>query len=235
MTSTIPHTGACAEVAAVPAATVILLRAADTGLETLLLRRNAALAFHGGAWVFPGGRIDAADCVPEAPTDTVAAARRAAVREAYEEAGVVLRPEDLVLLSHWTTPVGRPKRFATWFFVASAGTETVRIDGGEIHDHQWMQPEQALGAQRAGDIELPPPTFVTLVQLAAYRSLQDALERIAAQPPTTFVPRPATVPEGSCTLYAGDAGYDTSDALCPGPRHRLWMLKSGWRYEQSMP
>jgi 8-oxo-dGTP pyrophosphatase MutT (NUDIX family) len=46
---------------AIPAATVVLLRDAAGGLETLMLRRNSKLAFAGGAWVFPGGRIDPED------------------------------------------------------------------------------------------------------------------------------------------------------------------------------
>ena len=43
---------------AVPAATVVLIRDGRDGLEVLLARRSSQLAFHGGAWVFPGGRID---------------------------------------------------------------------------------------------------------------------------------------------------------------------------------
>ena len=49
---------------AVPAATVILLRDGEDGLETLMLRRNSKLAFAGGHWVFPGGRVDADDLEP---------------------------------------------------------------------------------------------------------------------------------------------------------------------------
>ena len=45
----------------VAAATVILLRDAAGGLETLMLRRDSKLDFVGGMWVFPGGRVDAAD------------------------------------------------------------------------------------------------------------------------------------------------------------------------------
>ena len=40
------------------AATAVLLRDTEQGLEVLLLRRNAKLAFAAGAWVFPGGAID---------------------------------------------------------------------------------------------------------------------------------------------------------------------------------
>ena len=44
-----------------PASSVILLRNGPAGLEVLYLRRNPTLAFHGGYWVFPGGRIDPTD------------------------------------------------------------------------------------------------------------------------------------------------------------------------------
>jgi hypothetical protein len=44
-----------------PAATVVLLRDGTQGCEVLLVRRNAQLSFHGGAWVFPGGLDEAAD------------------------------------------------------------------------------------------------------------------------------------------------------------------------------
>ena len=47
--------------AARPAATVVLVREGADGPEVLLLRRNRATGFVPGAWVFPGGRVDAAD------------------------------------------------------------------------------------------------------------------------------------------------------------------------------
>ena len=143
-----------------PAATVVVVREGRDAPELLLLRRNSKLAFHGGAWVFPGGRVDAHEGAGEP------AARRAAVREAREEAGLELDPASLVQLSHWTTPEGQPRRFATWFFIAQLGRDEVRIDGGEIHEHRWFTADDALAAQRAKEIELPPPTFVTLVDAA---------------------------------------------------------------------
>jgi 8-oxo-dGTP pyrophosphatase MutT (NUDIX family) len=88
-----------------PAATVVLLRDASHALEVLLLRRNSQLAFHGGAWVFPGGRIDAEDA---GAGGDEGAARRAAAREAREEAGLAVDPSALVQISHWTTPEDCP-------------------------------------------------------------------------------------------------------------------------------
>ncbi|HEX6240498.1 MAG TPA: NUDIX domain-containing protein, partial [Polyangiales bacterium] len=101
-----------------PAATVLVLRDVPvlgntrgaSALEVLLVQRASELAFHGGAWVFPGGGVDAVDA---SAADELMAARRAAVREAQEEAGLTLTLDELVPFSHWTTPVDRSRRFAT--------------------------------------------------------------------------------------------------------------------------
>lgn len=216
-----------------PAATVVLLRDGHDGCEVLLVRRNAQLAFHGGAWVFPGGRIDAEDYQGATGGDVVAAARQAAVREAHEEAGLQLSASDLVLVSRWITPEPLPKRFDTWFFAAEASGHEVHVDGGEIHDHRWFRIADALAAQKAGEIELPPPTFVTVLTLAQHPDVRQALAVFARGPAPTFTPRLATNAEGPCTLYEDDAGYATGDANVPGTRHRLLMIDGNWRYERS--
>jgi len=216
-----------------PAATVILLRDTGIGFKILFLRRNAKLIFHGGSWVFPGGRIDPDDFINSSDDDMIGAARQAAVREAKEEAGINLFPEDLVFISHWITPLGKPKRFSTWFFAARAGNESVKIDGGEIHEHSWLSPDEVLDAQRAGKIKLPGPTFVLSLLLSAYKSTDDAISDLSNKPPLLYKPRIVPVPGGECSLYEEDAAYSSSDLNQPGQRHRLWMVDSGWRYEQS--
>ena len=80
-----------------PAASVVLLRDTDAGPEILYLRRNPDLRFMGGYWVFPGGRVDPGDHLPGGDADEKDAARRAAAREAHEEAGVRVDPADLHL------------------------------------------------------------------------------------------------------------------------------------------
>jgi 8-oxo-dGTP pyrophosphatase MutT (NUDIX family) len=72
--------------AAKPAATVLLLRDTDTdeGIEVFMLRRTKAAAFAGGMYVFPGGKVDAADGKGDEGYVI------AAIRECYEEAGVLL-------------------------------------------------------------------------------------------------------------------------------------------------
>ncbi len=211
----------------IPAATVILVRDGEPGLETLMLRRNSKLAF-GGMWVFPGGRVDAEDRGDE--DDEFDAARRAAVREAEEEAGLVVPVDELVALSHWTPPPETPKRFATWFFVAPAPSGAVTIDDGEIHEHQWMAPTDALARRDAGEIELAPPTWVTLHTLAQAATVADAIERAQAVVPDRFVTKIAFREDHMVAIWAGDAGYDTGDPDVAGARHRLMMHGNRWSY-----
>jgi 8-oxo-dGTP pyrophosphatase MutT (NUDIX family) len=90
-----------------PAATVTLVRDAPGGLEVLLLERSHSLKFMPGAFVFPGGALDPADSSPRLQALCVgledAAASRtlnmergglaywiAAIREAFEEAGILI-------------------------------------------------------------------------------------------------------------------------------------------------
>ena len=94
-----------------PAATIVMLRDGPRGVETLLLRRTRRAGFVPGAWVFAGGRVDAADGEPAAvarlqglsPGDaalrlglandaapSAAAYYVAALREAFEETGLLV-------------------------------------------------------------------------------------------------------------------------------------------------
>lgn len=216
-----------------PSATVVLLRDGASGLELLLLRRSAKLVFHGGAWVFPGGRIDPEDYAAGAEHDIAAASRNGAVREVQEETGLSVDPEGLIMISRWTTPERMPRRFSTWFYVTAAGEGRVEVDGGEIKAHRWMRPDDALAAQRRGEIELPPPTFVTIRVLSAFGRTDEALSSLREREPDIFFPRVQRVEGGACSLYEGDAGYADGDPARPGTRHRLWMLETGWRYERS--
>jgi len=215
----------------VPAATVVLVRDGADGLETLLLRRNSKIAF-GGMWVFPGGRIDESDWRDVVPGDELAAARRAAVRETLEEAGLVIAESSLVALSHWTPPAMAPKRFLTWFFLAPATNEAVTIDRGEIHEHVWLRPADALARRNALEIELARPTWVTLEWLAPHDGVVASVAAAAAREPERFETRIGMSADGPVALWHGDAAYAAEEIECDGPRHRLRMRTSGWVYER---
>lgn len=219
-------------VTAQPSATVVLLRdAPDGGLEVLLGQRGDALDFHGGEWVFPGGRVDPEDCRDGHAPDSREAACHAAVRECMEEVGVVVSLAGLAAWSHWTTPLERRKRFAAWFFLAPYEGGELRVDGVEMQCCRFMSPRDALAAQAAGSIGLPPPTFVTLAELLPFHSVADVFAAAETRVLPFILPHPQAVEDGVVSLYPGDAGYADRLLDCEGPRNRLVMRASGWRYE----
>lgn len=215
-----------------PSATVALLRDERGALEVLMLKRSSKMAFHGGSWVFPGGRIDDGDWVRGG--DVLVAARRAAAREAEEESRLVVDPETLVHISNWTTPEISPKRFATWFFEAAVGEGDAEADGVETDEHRWFRPGEALEVHAAGEIELAPPQYVTLLALREFASVADALEAAAAAEPIDFAPRFHFLDDGTALcVYAEDVAWDDLALLdADGPRHRLLLADAGWVYER---
>ncbi|NIJ40154.1 8-oxo-dGTP pyrophosphatase MutT (NUDIX family) [Parvibaculum indicum] len=83
----------------IPSSTILLLRDGAEGLEVFMVVRHHQIDFASGALVFPGGKVDKADYAQqvrarvdgaEAFDDTLLALRVAAIREAFEEAGVLL-------------------------------------------------------------------------------------------------------------------------------------------------
>ncbi len=213
-----------------PAATVVLIRDGKEALELLLLERNTRPGKDARPWVFPGGKIDDADRV-DSMDDS---ARRAAVREAEEEAGLRIDGASLVSISRWITPKVAPKRFDTWFFLGQIDSDDeVAVDGGEIRRHRWLRPLDALEAHDRGEMPLAPPTYVTVAWLAEHDTAAAALGVFRDEPVLTFRPRICAVSEGTCILYPGDAGYDDGDHERAGLRHRLWMRVEGWAYERS--
>ena len=81
------------------AATVVVLRGGAERLEVLMVQRTPKARFMGGAWVFPGGAVDAHEGEGDA------AHRAAAVREVEEEVEITLPdPAALVPFARWITP-----------------------------------------------------------------------------------------------------------------------------------
>ncbi len=188
------------------AATIILVRDAATRPRVLMGQRGANAAFMPDRFVFPGGALDPGDasvplaaslaqpCLGRVEEDTKpglgAALATAAVRELWEEAGLMLAapgawtgepPPDwrafaeagrlpsaqgLAFVFRAITPPGRPRRFDARFFLANAA----RIEGDpddfsrasdELSHLQWIDLE------RVRDYQLPFITEVVLAEVAA--------------------------------------------------------------------
>lgn len=279
------------EVPVRPAATVMMVRDGDhpeVPLEVLMVRRNPRADFGGGAYVFPGGALDPADGGPAAEErcsgrDGVAACAAlglpdgglaywvAALRECFEESGLLLavREDDGASLlsladepiarrfarhradvnagrrrfldvcveerlrlpldrvhyfSHWITPVGRPRRYDTRFFLAAAPPDQAPAhDAEETIDDVWVRPADALARYQAGEIELVFPTVRTLEAIGRCTTVAELVAAAeAAAPGLAGAPPilPRLVPDGRGVriLLPGDPGYDEDDvAAAPAP------------------
>ena len=172
-----------------PAATILLLRD-DPGLEVLMVKRHHQIDFASGALVFPGGRVEAADAVL-AGGDATAAFRIAAIRETWEEAGLLLAKdaparrtsgpwrdfvaqgvapdlEGLEIVARAVTPPMLAKRFDTWFLMADAErliSLERKPDCGELEEIAWVDFDEA--------IALPLPSVTRTVIGEAIHRLED--------------------------------------------------------------
>lgn len=215
------------------AATIMLLRNHPTeGLQALLLRRNKALKFASGFWVFPGGKIEATELATT--ENDLEAAKMAAVREAKEEADIDVAMDDLYFFSHWTTPAMERRRYATWFFFAEATDENwqITVDGSEVQEHLWLSPQAAFEKLAAREITLMPPTYVSLQRIQHCQSIAEVKQELQRSQPTYTTPVIELKNKKMYCMYEGDAGYETGKSDTPGARHRLVgnMLKGEYEF-----
>jgi 8-oxo-dGTP pyrophosphatase MutT (NUDIX family) len=181
------------------AATTLLLRDSPRGPEVLMVKRSTMASFMPGAYVFPGGAVDAADAEAPGPETNETLAKRigavtrvghlarayamAAVRECAEECGVDLGgTAGLHPWSRWVTPLGLPKRFDTLFFVCRAPTgQVARSDGQETTTLEWAAPRESLQSHAAGTFPMEFATVSTLRSLLPFvdRDVQSLLAHAA--------------------------------------------------------
>ena len=221
-----------------PAATIIVVREAANSYEIFMLKRTSKASFASGMYVFPGGRVDGDDHLHKydafrfGPTPQQQPQVRAlgdewrgfwiaAIRETFEEAGLLLayKGEELIsfadekvqtrfsayrdplhsgemsllqlceneqlklavdqvhFYNRFVTPLGRPRRFDTRFFIASAPeSQRPRHDEVETVDSVWITPQEALQQHKDGVFDLMNVTRMQLEQLATYPDKQAVLE-----------------------------------------------------------
>jgi 8-oxo-dGTP pyrophosphatase MutT (NUDIX family) len=186
------------------AATVIVLRGGAETLEVLLVERNPAQRFMGGAWVFPGGAVDAS----EGEGDE--AHRRAGVREVEEEANVALPdPAALIKFSRWITPKQVKIRFDTHFFLAPLPPDAEpRPDGSECVDLRFYKPRAALEAYQRGDLLLVFPTIKHLEQLAPFATADQLLSWAQGRQVVPVEPKVVLEGEVARVVLPGEPGYE---------------------------
>lgn len=190
------------------AASVIVARDGEQGLEVLVLERSALSRFLPGYVAFPGGAADGDDAALAERWFGSAeeAARACAVRELLEEVGLALtadglgpsdrhslevveaappRADQLPRIAHWIAPSHVPVRFdAEYFAVAAPGDLDPQPDGTEIAHAWWASPGELLSEWEDGRRKLYWPTLFTMLNVGDCRTVGELLDlRIATREP----------------------------------------------------
>ncbi len=229
------------------AATVVLMRDGASGPEVYLLRRHLSMAFAADMCVFPGGGVDprdfaedlawtgpsveswatTLDCDPALARALVCAA----VRETFEESGVllagssadsvvdhttgddweadraalesnelsmhdflgrrglVLRTDLLGAWSGWLTPIFEPKRYRTWFFVASLphgqATRDVSSESSEV---TWLPAMSAVSSVEQSEMLMLPPTYLTCLEIGQRPTVAEVMVDATSRTVEMFTP-----------------------------------------------
>lgn len=133
-----------------PAATVVVARAGEDGMEVLLLRRPEETTFAAGAYVFAGGRVDPGDREPEllgrvdaGRADGEPEALVAAARELWEETGLLMaRPGAEPDPSRLAAARGELVRGETPFGRLAAGLDLTLPRHAVAYFARWVTPEK---------------------------------------------------------------------------------------------
>lgn len=221
---------------AIPAATLILLRDRPAGPpEILMVERAAAMAFAGGALVFPGGRIDPGDrALALAMGNGDLAPRLAAIRETIEEAGIAIGvdgdvaemramlaegepigalapvdPSMLIPYARWRPDHVPVRVFDTWFYVARLPDDAppARVDATENVRTLWITATDALHAADRGEATLLFPTRRVLERLAQQDDVPGVLADAGRWPVRTITPWIEERAAGRFVCIPDDLGY----------------------------
>jgi 8-oxo-dGTP pyrophosphatase MutT (NUDIX family) len=111
----------------------------------------------------------------EADRQDVTAHRRS-LSEVLAGRGLTLRTELLRPWANWVTPVGNPRRYDTFFFLAElpAGQQA-RLLTTEAESGRWARPADLLAEYAADSLALMPPTLAMLTDLAAAGAVSHAM------------------------------------------------------------
>ena len=111
----------------------------------------------------------------------------------------------------------------------------VEIDDGEIKDHAWLRPADALARHTEGEIDLVPPTWVSLYHLAGHGNVAEFMAHLNGRELHRYATRVVKAADGNrVAMWAEDAGYEAWAPDTEGARHRLVMAPGGFRFENTV-
>jgi hypothetical protein len=129
--------------------------------------------------------------------------------EVLEREKLELALDELVLQAHWVTPEVAPKQFDTWFYMARAPEgRTLAHDGSEAIDSIWIRPHQAIAEANAGARSLVFVTRLTILWLARFATVDEALAAARAREILTLEPHIEERDGARWIAIRADADYD---------------------------
>lgn len=162
-------------------AAALILWTRNPEFRIFVVRRAEHMRAFPGNWSFPGGGLEAQDYQSLPAQDTAlpeAAARQAALREVFEETGLLRsKPslEELVSLGLRVSPPIVPRRFVTHYFALEMPEpRSVVALSEELEAADWFRPAVLLQRWEKGEILIPPPVLEVLRVLHAADSLDES-------------------------------------------------------------
>ena len=138
------------------------------------------------------------------------------------ERGITLDVTPIEEVARFITPMGPPRRFDARFFVARAPEDQdASHDEGEIVNHSWIRPHEALDRWRAEEMTMMSPTVRMVACLARYRSADEVLAVARKRLPYKRVR--VDDPEGEYrVVLPGEEGYEHAELEIESGWVRLW-------------
>jgi 8-oxo-dGTP pyrophosphatase MutT (NUDIX family) len=140
--------------------------------------------------------------------------RELAMSDFCSRRGLVLRSDLLGVWAGWLTPVFEPRRYRTWFFVASLPEgQRTRDVSSESSSVTWKPALEAVQAVDDGELMMMPPTYLTCLEVGQYADPAAVLAAAADRSIDMFTPE--------VTGEADEATLSMPDRLRPLVEERL--------------
>jgi 8-oxo-dGTP pyrophosphatase MutT (NUDIX family) len=148
---------------------------------------------------------------------------------AVQGLGAPLDLDAMEPFSRWITPVVETRRFDARFFLTEAPAHQEGLaDGEETDSVLWIGAREALSQHAAGELNLLPPTWMTLSALAAFDSAAEAMASTRTTPTPRVQPELVSAQGGFTLCFPGDPAHSVSTQALPGPT-RLTLDAGRWR------
>lgn len=148
---------------------------------------------------------------------------------ALRDLGAPLDLDAMEPFSRWITPLVETRRFDTRFFLTEAPAHQEGLaDGSETDSVLWIGAREALSRHTAGELNLLPPTWMTLSALAAFDSVAEAMDNARVTVTPRVQPELVQSEAGFTLCFPGDPAHSISTQALPGPT-RLTLDVGRWR------